>query len=131
MYSFLKATFWIGLFLALKKNLRQVSFLLVWGSAFFLVDYFFVGFKSLVSDQGVVLLAFLIKAVLQLVCLLLLFFTFKKLLEQPNSAASCKLLENKQNSPGSDQSLPRWAGRSKKQRIIDQYKKSKESQHEE
>lgn len=131
MYSFLKATFWLGLFLALKKNLRQLSFLLVWGSAFFLVDYFFVGFKSLVSDQGVVLLAFLIKAVLQLMCLLLLFFTLKRLLEHPNADMSGKLLENKQDLSNGDQSLPRWAGRSKKQRIIDQYRKKKESQHEE
>ena len=131
MYSFLKATFWIGLFLALKKNLRQLSFLLVWGSAFFLVDYFFVGFKSLVSDQGVVLLAFLIKAVLQLVCLLLLFLTLKRLVEHSNIDMPDQLVENTKDSLDSEQPLPRWIGRSKKQRIIDQYRKKKESQHEE
>lgn len=142
MYSFLKATFWISLFWMLKKNARQLGFLLLWVLGFFLTDYFFSGFKEITKDEHWVLMAFIAKALVQLMFMLLLLFGVRKLLREHKQVAT-EMDEREPAAPFCAASTPlkhsqtRVQGKTKKQRIIEKYtsnprsvQASEESSHE-
>lgn len=132
MYSFLKATFWISFLWSLKKNSRQLTYLLIWTLGFFLTDYFFSEFKSIINDENSVLIAFIIKMLLQLIFVAFFLFDIKKMLfNRQQIENDVKTTEgpvpfcttNKKLS----RSEPMTLGKTKKQRIIEKYTTEKPS----
>lgn len=132
MYSFLKATFWISLLWSLKKNSRQLTYLLIWTFGFLLTDYFFSELKTIINDENSVLIAFVIKMLLQLIFVAFIFFGIKKMLRNrqefvtdikktDGSVPLCS--ENKKLS----RIEPMTLGKTKKQRIIEKYTTGKSS----
>lgn len=133
--SFLKATFWISFFLALKNNLRSIYLLMIWVLGFFLVDYFYAGLQGVLTNESLTLLAFVLKSLAQLAFVFLIVFRLKKLFVERAQLESAMPEETADEACQPIQKPAYlFTAKTKKQRIFEKYtqqaKKPEESNHE-